>query len=166
VTPNLSPIEDDDDDLVAWDLVALPTSQTFTSFDRSSTQLQGTFVISGNFSANVTLELFLFGEDEALYAAPDRIIVAVVSLVPIPFAPVLLSAVLDNSGSKMTIKFSQHVDLSSLGQVLMTDAIWTCSSLFIFLNDSQTSCVWQTDQIVQATLWSSLILPGDNITLK
>jgi hypothetical protein len=160
VTPNLTSV----DGAGLGDIVVIPASKTFTSLDRTTTQLQGRFVLSGVSSTNVRIELLLSGRNSALYSPPNPILVSVINTIQIPPPPELLSAVFDNSGSSMLISLSQYVDLVDALKYLGTDT-WVCSKLFIFINASASSCVWQSDQVVLATLSNSLLVPGDNITL-
>jgi hypothetical protein len=160
VTPILSSV----DGTGVGDIIVVPASKTFTSSDKTVTQLQGKFLLSGVSSANVRIELVLSGGNSALYSPPSPILVSVVNSIPIPSPPELISAVFDNSGSSMLITLSQHVDLIDALQLLGSDT-WSCIKLFLFVNASASSCVWQSDQVVIATFSTSHIVPGDDVTL-
>jgi hypothetical protein len=162
----VTPILLDEQGANVSDIEAIPAFQKFTLFDQTSAQLRGSFVLSGFGWKNVTILLGLSGSNVSvgIYSSPQSIstrLSPAQSTIP---PPAMKSVLFNKNGQGLNVLFSCSVDLTDFLKTVASDS-WPCHLLFVFRNDSTTSCVWQSDTVVVATFSSSSLLPGNNLTL-
>jgi hypothetical protein len=130
--------------VVSTDIVATPSSSTFTSVS----QLTGRFFLSASsvVSGSYTISLTASGVSAAQYTSGVSTTVQILSsFSPVP-APMITTSRFSNSGQAVVITFDSLTD-----QAGIVATSWSCNLLFTFTSASTTTCSWVNTSAVSAS---------------
>jgi len=138
-------------------LQVIPASTTYTN---ASTDLTGSFVVSGSELHNNTYNfvLALSGSSSDQFDNTTTFVDVINSATQKP-TPALDYAIFDDSAASFRIRFTTDTD-----QAGITEVSWPCSDLFNYVGVEATTCVWLSSLEVKATFLATTTVTLVSVT--